>query len=121
MPIERQNPSRKQTSALVYPFVHGLNWSFTCDKYRARAADLGADTVIVTHSTPVNIATYPSVEGQVSLNPNDGAWSSTHPSGQGTNVTVYGPGEDQEHWIPLFAITNRDLQTGWLRRFDEAK
>jgi hypothetical protein len=33
-------------------------------------------------------------------------WISTHPSGQGTIVTVYGPGNDQEHWIPVFAITS---------------
>ncbi len=34
--------------------------------------------------------------------PLDGA----HPSGQGTIVTVYGPGTDEEHWIPVFAITS---------------
>ena len=33
-------------------------------------------------------------------------WISTHPSGQGTIVTVYGPGNDEEHWIPVFAITS---------------
>jgi hypothetical protein len=33
-------------------------------------------------------------------------WNSTHPSGQGTIVTVYGPGNDEEHWIPVFAITS---------------
>jgi hypothetical protein len=32
-------------------------------------------------------------------------WISTHPSGQGTIVTVYEPSNDEEHWIPLFAIT----------------
>jgi hypothetical protein len=31
---------------------------------------------------------------------------STNPSGQGTIVTVYGPGNDEEHWIPVFAITS---------------
>ena len=33
-------------------------------------------------------------------------WISTHPSGQGTSLTVYGPGDDEEHWIPVFAITS---------------
>jgi hypothetical protein len=33
-------------------------------------------------------------------------WISTHPSGQGTSLTVYGPGDDEEHWIPIFAITS---------------
>jgi hypothetical protein len=33
-------------------------------------------------------------------------WISTHPSGQGTGLTVYGPGEDEERWIPVFAITS---------------
>ncbi|MBV8102866.1 MAG: hypothetical protein JOZ31_27315 [Verrucomicrobia bacterium] len=33
-------------------------------------------------------------------------WISTHPSGQGTIVTVYGPGDDEEHWVPIRAITN---------------
>ena len=33
-------------------------------------------------------------------------WISTHPSGRGTIVTVYGPGNDEEHWIPVFAITS---------------
>jgi hypothetical protein len=27
-------------------------------------------------------------------------------SGQGTIVTVYGPGNDEEHRIPVFAITS---------------
>jgi hypothetical protein len=35
---------------------------------------------------------------------------STHPSGQGTILTVYGPGDDEEHWIPVFAITS--ISTG---------
>ena len=33
-------------------------------------------------------------------------WISTHPSGQGTILTVYGPGDDEEHWVPIFAITS---------------
>jgi hypothetical protein len=33
-------------------------------------------------------------------------WISTHPSGQGTILTVYGPGADEEHWVPIFAITS---------------
>ena len=37
--------------------------SETYRKLRKAAADLGADAIIVTHSTPVNMFTYPSVEG----------------------------------------------------------
>ena len=33
-------------------------------------------------------------------------WISTHPSGQGIIVTVYGPGDDEEHWVPIRAITS---------------
>ena len=40
-----------------------LSTSETYRKLRKAAADLGADAVIVTHSTPVNMFTYPSVEG----------------------------------------------------------
>ena len=35
---------------------------------------------------------------------------SLNPSGKGTNVIVYGPGEDEEHLIPVFAITSVFLQ-----------
>jgi hypothetical protein len=31
---------------------------------------------------------------------------STHPGGQGTSVIVYGHGLDEEHYIPVFAITS---------------
>jgi len=31
---------------------------------------------------------------------------SVHPSGQGTSVLVYGHGPDEEHYIPVFAITS---------------
>jgi hypothetical protein len=34
---------------------------------------------------------------------------SLNPSGKGTNVIVYGPGEDEEHFIPVFAITSVSL------------
>ena len=34
-----------------------------------------------------------------------GDWISTHPSGTSTNLTVY-EGEDEEHFIPVFAITS---------------
>jgi hypothetical protein len=36
-------------------------------------------------------------------------WISTHPSGRGTILTVYGPGDDEEHWVPIFAITSVSL------------
>jgi hypothetical protein len=35
-----------------------------------------------------------------------GDYVSVHPSGKGTAVTVYGPGEDEEHFVPVFAITS---------------
>jgi hypothetical protein len=35
-----------------------------------------------------------------------GDYISVHPSGRGTGVTVYGPGEDEEHYVPIFAITS---------------
>jgi len=31
---------------------------------------------------------------------------SVHPGGQGTSVLVYGHGPDEEHYIPIFAITS---------------
>jgi hypothetical protein len=31
---------------------------------------------------------------------------STHPSGKGTNLIVYGTAENEEHFIPVFAITS---------------
>ena len=31
---------------------------------------------------------------------------SVHPSGQGTSVLIYGHGPDEEHYIPVFAITS---------------
>ena len=45
-------------SALGY-----VSSSETYRKLRKAAADLGADAVIVTHSTSVNMLTYPSAEG----------------------------------------------------------
>jgi hypothetical protein len=38
-----------------------------------------------------------------------GDYISLNPSGKGTNVIVYGPGEDEEHFIPVFAITSVSL------------
>jgi hypothetical protein len=35
-----------------------------------------------------------------------GDYVSVHPSGKGTAVTVYGPGEEEEHFVPIFAITS---------------
>jgi hypothetical protein len=35
-----------------------------------------------------------------------GDYVSTNPSGKGTNIRVYGPGEDEEHLVPVFAITS---------------
>jgi len=35
-----------------------------------------------------------------------GDYVSVHPSGKGTAVTIYGPGEDEEHFVPIFAITS---------------
>jgi hypothetical protein len=40
---------------------------------------------------------------------NSGDYISLNPSGKGTNVTVYGPGGDEEHFIPIFAITSVSL------------
>jgi hypothetical protein len=37
-----------------------------------------------------------------------GDFVSTNPTGKGTNVIVYGPGEE-EHFIPVFAITSVSL------------
>lgn len=36
----------------------------------------------------------------------DRHWISTHPSRKGTSVRIFGAGEDEEHFIPLFAITD---------------
>ena len=38
-----------------------------------------------------------------------GDYVSVHPSGKGTAVTVYGLAEDEEHFIPIFAITSVSL------------
>jgi len=37
-------------------------------------------------------------------------WISTHPSGQGTIITVYGPGNDEEHWVSIRAITSVSIR-----------
>jgi hypothetical protein len=34
-----------------------------------------------------------------------GDYISLNPSGRGSNVTVYGGGQDEEHFIPIFAIS----------------
>jgi len=56
-------PSRPFKQIGIVSAVGYLSSSETYRKLRKAAADLGADAVIITHSTPVNIATYPSVEG----------------------------------------------------------
>jgi hypothetical protein len=38
-----------------------------------------------------------------------GDYISLHPSGKGTNVIVYVPDEDEERFIPVFAITSVSL------------
>jgi hypothetical protein len=35
---------------------------------------------------------------------------SLNPSGKGSNITVYGPGEDEEHFIPLFAVSTVSIK-----------
>lgn len=35
-----------------------------------------------------------------------GDFISTHPGGKGTNVIVYGQAENEEHFVPLFAISS---------------
>jgi hypothetical protein len=39
-----------------------------------------------------------------------GDYISLDPSGKGTNVTVYGDGEDEEHFIPVFAINRVSME-----------
>jgi hypothetical protein len=39
-----------------------------------------------------------------------GDYISLNPSGKGTNVTVYGDGEDEEHFIPIFAISSVSVE-----------
>jgi hypothetical protein len=56
-------PTRSYKQIGIVSAIGYLSTSETYRKLRKAAADLGADAVIVTHSTPVNIATYPSVEG----------------------------------------------------------
>ena len=68
VPVERVEilsfpPSRPFKQIGIVSAFGYLSTSETYRKLRKAAADLGADAVIVTHSTPVNIATYPSVEG----------------------------------------------------------
>ena len=40
-----------------------------------------------------------------------GDYISLNPSGKGTNVTVYGDGEDEEHFIPVFAISSVSVES----------
>jgi hypothetical protein len=40
-----------------------------------------------------------------------GDYISLNPSGKGTNVTVYGDGEDEEHFIPIFAISGVSVES----------
>jgi hypothetical protein len=39
-----------------------------------------------------------------------GDFVSTHPSGKGTNLIVYGAGEGEEHFIPVFAVSSVSLE-----------
>ena len=39
----------------------------------------------------------------------DHHWIGAHPSRKSNAVTVYGPGNEEEHFIPLFAITSITL------------
>ena len=63
MEILSFQPTRWYKQIGIVSAIGYLSTSETYRKLRKAAADLGADAVIVTHSTPVNIATYPSVEG----------------------------------------------------------
>jgi hypothetical protein len=56
-------PSRPFKQIGIVSAVGYLSTSETYRKLRKAAADLGADAVIVTHSTAVNMFTYPSSEG----------------------------------------------------------
>jgi len=40
-----------------------------------------------------------------------GDYSSLNPSGKGKNVTVYGDGEDEEFFIPIFAIRSVSIES----------
>jgi hypothetical protein len=40
-----------------------------------------------------------------------GDYISLNPSGKGTNVTVYGDGEDEEHFILIFAISSVSVES----------
>ena len=40
-----------------------------------------------------------------------GDYISLNPSGKGTNVTVYGDGEDEEPFIPIFAISSASVKS----------
>lgn len=42
----------------------------------------------------------------------DRHWISAHPSRKGTSIRIYGDREDEEHFIPLFAITGIS-KNGW--------
>jgi hypothetical protein len=33
-------------------------------------------------------------------------WIGAHPSRKSSSVTIYGPGEEEEHFVPLFAVTS---------------
>jgi hypothetical protein len=40
----------------------------------------------------------------------NGDYISLNPSGRGTNVTVYGDGDDEEHFVPIFAISSVSVE-----------
>jgi hypothetical protein len=56
-------PNRELKQIGIVSAFGYLSTSETYRKLRKAAADLGADAVIVTHSTPVDMFTYPSSEG----------------------------------------------------------
>ena len=40
-----------------------------------------------------------------------GDYIALNPSGKGSNVTVYGDGEDEEHFVPIFAISSVSVES----------
>jgi hypothetical protein len=65
---------------------------------------------ILAHKHANEVFTVHLNDGRRFLIP-DGDYISTHPSGKGTNLIVYGQGEGEEHFIPLFAITSVSIRS----------
>ena len=42
----------------------------------------------------------------------DDHWISTHPSRKSSSIRIFGPAPEEEHYIPLFAITSIS-KNGW--------